>query len=304
MKLSHRILPRNTLYDSSVSFDVSRPLAFMHVPKTSGVSMIQGLMATLTPTNVVTGFDGSLFLTDDDLNGIHESIRREIYGSCSALPKRADLVAGHFAFATLKGAYPHAQFLTILREPLSRLLSLWLYWRQLTDIDLMPWGSLAERVRLSRRPLAEFLSEPTLAHQTDNVLLRMLLWPHPLIAQNQFLDPAHDRHLLRRAMAQLQQFDFVDFVENGKLADRLEKWLGCCFHHETRNETLAIPQPYRSPLKGELTAQAYESLCDRCRVDLQLWTSVVAHIAPDCNIGMLRRHTVLANVSRYSVLMV
>jgi hypothetical protein len=279
------------------------PLVFMHVPKTSGASIAHGLATALAPTILVSGFDRSLFDPGRNLTSIDDSIRCHIYTSPTSMPKNADLVAGHFAASTLIDAYPASQRCTVLREPFSRLLSHWLYWRQYADCDLAPWGDWAGLMRLSREPLAGFLSEPALACQIDNVTLRMLLWPHPLIAPTRFIYPVHDSRLLRDALVRLQKFDFVDIVENDTLVDNLRHWLGHPFNYGRVNETSVIPDQFRTSLQHELTPNAHELLYARSRLDLCIWSKVAARRLPHCDVVKLREQTILANVSRYSVLM-
>jgi Sulfotransferase family len=142
-------------------FDESRTLVFMRVPKTSGTSITFGLIEALAPAVVISGFDHSLFSFSDDYSSLDEAIRCRIYSSPESMPKHADLVAGHLAFSTLTKAYPTAQRITILREPFSRLLSHWLYWRQLADSDLAPLGELGG-FRSTRARAPRKLSEHTI----------------------------------------------------------------------------------------------------------------------------------------------
>jgi hypothetical protein len=173
----------------------------------------------------------------------------------------------------------------------------------MTDSDLLPWGIWADRVRQSRKPIVDFLNEPLLACQLDDVAVRMLLWPHRLILDSRFIDPADDERLVCDAMTRLLEFDFVDVVENDTLAQHLEHWIGCPFKCDRRNETITIPEQFRSPLHRELTPQAHELLDARSRLDHRLWARVAARCLPERDISKLREQTMLANVSRYSVLM-
>jgi hypothetical protein len=284
-------------------YDAARPLAFMHIPKTSGVAITGGLRAVLAPVRAVSGFDHSSFGSCRGFDSIDASIRSGIYDSPASLPADADLIVGHFALSTLLGAYPRAQRLTLLREPFSRLLSHWLYWRQHTDAELLHWGNWADRVRLSRRPLADFLSDPSVACQTDNLVLRMLLWPHPMLPEAQFIDPVNDERLVREATARLLAFDFVDIVDDGKFVGRLESWLGRSFHYVLENETKSIPHEFRSPLHLELSADVAELLEARSRLDFKLWDRIAARHMPAQNVLKLHKQTILANVARYGVLM-
>ena len=139
--------------DLPIPFDRARPVAFMHVPKTSGTAVTSGLASALMPSIMVGGFDHCPFGSYRSFETVHSSIRCQIYESAESLPQPADLISGHFAFSTLRQAYPSAHYLTVLREPFSRLLSHWLFWRSHTDAELAPWGAWAERVRKSRKPL-------------------------------------------------------------------------------------------------------------------------------------------------------
>jgi hypothetical protein len=223
----------------------------------------------------------------------------DVYPSPQYTPN-AELVAGHFPFSALARVYPLAQYLTILREPLSRLLSHWMFWRRYTDADLEP---SQEYVKLARQPLADFLSETRLASQTDNHVVRMLLWPNPLIPNDRFIEPINDRELLRQAMARLRKFDFVDIVEGGASLLRLQRWLGYCFICGRLNETSAIPRQFRSPLESELTGEAHEYLHARSRLDLRIWSTIAANHLPEPDVRKLQERTLLTNIARYSVLM-
>lgn len=275
----------------------------MHIPKTSGTAITAGLQAALTPEVEIGGFDHSLFGSFRNFDTLDDSIRRQIHASPASLPKHADLVAGHLAFSTLRAAYPLARYLTILREPVARLLSHWLDPRQDTEAMLAPWGDWAQWVRQARAPLATFLSEPTLACQTDNLMLRALLWPHPLIPEAQFIDPSHADRLVQQAMMHLMEFDFVDVVENRALGHRLQRWLGWPFSHDQHNETSQIPEEFRTPLHRELTPEALDLLDARSQLDLRLWAPIAARHVPGRDVSRLRQQMLLATVARHSVLM-
>ena len=274
----------------------------MHIPKTSGMALTSALVSALDPAVMVAGHDRSLFGSFRDFDSI-DLLRCGIHDSAAVLPKEADLVAGHIALSTLRDAYPLARRLTLLREPTTRLLSHWLFWRQHTDAELAIWGKWANRVTLARQPLETFLRETSLACQTDNLTLRMLLWPHPLIQGDQFIDPAFDRQLVDEAATRLDSFDFVDVVEDAALTHRLWAWLGHSVVYRRHNETRAIPQQWRSALHRELTPEAYDLLDARSRLDLLLWHEVAGRRLPGCDLAKLRERTILTHVARYGALM-
>jgi hypothetical protein len=104
-------------------------------------------------------------------------------------------------------------------------------------------------------------------------------------------------------MAHLNDFDFVDIVENTAFEDRLQSWLGRSFGYARVNETRPIPPQFRAPLHGELTSEALELLESRSRLDFHLWSKIVQGRLPDRDISGLRQQTILTNVARYGVLM-
>jgi hypothetical protein len=149
----------------------------------------------------------------------------------------------------------------------------------------------------------DFLAEPRLACQTDNLALRMLLWPHPFLPEAEFIDPIHGERLVHTAMARLLEFDFVGVVENGSIANRLQRWLDRPFIYDRHNETTAIPRQYRTLLHRELTPDALDLLDARSGLDFRLWAQIAADGLPDRDVSKLRERTILANVARYSLLM-
>jgi hypothetical protein len=274
----------------------------MHIPKTAGTSLVAALTDALRPKAVLSGFDRVLFGDYQNFASFDDAVRREVYFSADALPA-ADLVAGHMAYSSLRQRFPDGQFMTVLREPFSRLLSHWLYWRGLSDQQLAPWGEWADRLRQARRPLAAFLRERSVACQVDNLAVRMLLWPHPLIPVGDFIDPRHGPSLVAEARDRLAGFVLVDLVENPKLAEVLRIWLGRPFVPDRRNETGCIPEPLRRPLADELTQEALDLLAGRSSLDLMLWNEFASRCLPERDPGQARARTLLRNVARYAALL-
>lgn len=284
-------------------FEFDRTVAFMHIPKTAGTAFTAALATALRPSVVVNGFDRSGFGSFQAFDAVAASVRQSIHETVQSMSGEADFVCGHMALSTLRQAYPAAQFITILREPTSRLLSHWLYWRQASGASLSSWGPWGDRMRYARQPLATFLDEALIACQTDNLTLRMLLWPHPLIPPDAFIDPANDETLIAEALARLREFDFLDIVENDHLMGNLQDWLGQPIDWHRLNESGRLPSSLRASLDGEMTAEARRLLGSRTRLDLRLWNAVASECLPDRDISELRVQTVLNNVARYASLL-
>ncbi len=273
----------------------------MHVPKAAGTSLTASLAAALAPLKVAGGFDHVLFGAFTEFDTFAPAERQHIFDGPDALPRDAGLVAGHFSYATLRAAYPDGQLVTVLREPFTRLMSLWLFWRRHTGAHLAGLGSWAHAVRLARQPLAAFLDQPQIAAQTDNVVVRMLVWPHPLAPPSAFINPAHDRQLLRTARARLASFAYAGIAEAPDLWDSLSAWLRRPLTPEHRNSSESVPTDLRTPFGDEITDTCFSLLQARSRLDLRLWesTAVARRLAPQD----LLQHTRLQHAARYGALM-
>lgn len=281
----------------------NRPHVFMHIPKAGGTALISDLADALTPAKIARGLDKCLFGTFDGFDTMGEAMRASIFTDLAMIPRDADLVVGHMAASTLRATYPTGRFMTSLREPISRLMSYWTYWRSYTDADLEGSGSWGDIIRNGgRQKLASFLADPDLACQTDNVVTRMLLWPHKLIPDGDFIDPAHDEALLREARAKLRAFDFVDIVE---LPDRsaLATWLGKKLGQSRANETKPVPAALRSQLHQELTPQALDRLDACSRLDLELWRLIGSDYLSPAELERIRAHTLLFTGARHAALL-
>jgi hypothetical protein len=274
----------------------------MHIPKTAGTALTAALAALPAQRAVLSAFDHCLYGNFRAFETMDPHIQAGIYATPADLPPDCDLITGHFARGTLRAINPQASIITVLREPFSRLLSHWQYWRQHTDASMAALGAWTAYIRLSRLPLAEFLGQKMIACQTDNIITRMLLWPHELIPADEFIEPAHDQTILQEASARLNELQFADFVENPKFIANLQGFLGKPLTFARMMETSHLPAENRAPLPGEFTARAYALLTERSRLDAKLWHSVAARHLPESDIAALRERSLLTNVARYAVL--
>ena len=254
------------------------PLVFMHIPKTAGTAVTAALSASLSPRHFVSGFDRVLFGEFNGFDTIDPALRQSIYLESKNLPANGNFVSGHISFSTLRHVYPVAQYFTVLREPVSRLLSFWLYWRSQTESQLCSWGDWASYVKQSRGPVGEFLCRREIACTTDNLYVRMLVWPHPLIPENDFIDPRHDKTLVRLALDHLGKFAFCDIVENPNLQANIQKWLQRPFSLGVTNETSATPGTQHKSLHEELTPEVHRALEERTRLDLKIWAAAARQV--------------------------
>jgi hypothetical protein len=260
-----------------------------------------GLREVLPSTACIAGFDRWAFGAFRSFETISPEARLTIY---EALPPAngIDFVTGHMAYSTLIQGRPAARFMTVLREPRSRILSQWMFGRSISDETLRPWGAWGRVVRLAREPFVEFLNYSEAAYQTDNMAVRMLLWPHPLIHDDGFIDSASDERLASEAAARLRAFDFVDVIENPQLEDNVRTFLSRPFVYRRVNETV-VPSELRIPFKEELTAEALLLVEHRSRLDRELWRAVAAQRIAGADLTALRDDTFRRTVARYAALM-
>lgn len=257
--------------------------------------------AFLRPLQRVEGWDLSQTGAIVPEASIHSGIGQEggrvggIYASPDAISAKGDMIAGHFACSTLRARYPSIKLMTILREPRTRVLSHWFYLRDYTDEVLGNYGSWGPYLALARQPLDVFLSSPAIACLADNVITRLLLWPHELIPNDGFIDEADDQFLLTQALARLASFDFCDIIENDTMRSRLFAWLdeswGQTFWSKLErrlngpprgNPNEARPPLFgeRRPMSDELGEGGAALLATRSRLDAVLWRHVASTL-PD-----------------------
>jgi hypothetical protein len=277
-----------------------KPVAFMSIPKTSSNALTSGFMQAIAPQRVVFGFDVSHFGTFRSFDSMAPDVRRDIYRDPDELPADADFIAGHMSCATLARSYPDAQLVTFLREPVSRILSHWLFWRSLPDDQLTGWGDWADFVKKARGSLTDFLSCRQLACHLDNISVRMLVWPHPLIPEDDFISAQHDNVLLRCALKQLQLFRYSDVIENPDLRNGLKAWLCREFPYGTSNETRPIPEEHRTLLDRELTPEAFALLDGFTRLDNQLWMALARCRMPSRNAQSVREKALMRGMARFT----
>lgn len=136
------------------------PLVFFHIPKTGG-STVHDLLCKEFPSSRIC---------PERFNQLHKMSRADL--------QQYDLFSGHYDRAAIRRLPNRPKVITVLREPRSRILSLYYYWK-------------------SHRPDVieeRNLGGPRLAHQYS--LLEFLRCPTPSIAPN--IDNVHVRSMLGR----------------------------------------------------------------------------------------------------------
>jgi hypothetical protein len=280
-----------------------RPLVFLHIPKTAGISVSYTLMVAEGPPRVLFGFDRAFFGPFRDFGSVPAENRAFIHLSPDTIPRDEKLVRAHMALSTLRAAYPGARFMTVLREPICRLLSHYLFWRGFTEQQDKDWGGWAAYSGLARGRLEDFLADGRIACQIDNVATRLLLWPHDLIPEAGMIEARHDAALIDQARIRLCGLDFVDAVENPFFDANLAAWLGAPPARVRMNETPPLARAMRTRLDLELSLRAQGLLAARSRLDLALWQWVLRERAPGVDAAALRLNAVLNGTARTAVLL-
>ena len=212
------------------------PIAFLHVPKSAGSSVISSLRTALDDRR------WSDYSYDPAWMGPYRTAERPPSLAHQVLENPADLadvdvVAGHFKLATLLTRFELGQVCTVLREPRARLLSHYEYWRGLSpeaQAAELPWQSSRSARELD---FADWLLDESIAYQTDNTLIRQLV-DDPAIPDNQFIANGDLARLARQAVRTLRRFGFVGLVEQGDVVfDGLGTFVGASLERERINVT-------------------------------------------------------------------
>ena len=280
-----------------------RPLVFLHIPKSSGIAVSHALLAAERPPRVFFGFDRAFFGGFNDFASVPPENRAYIHLSAATIPRDETFIRAHMSLSTLRTAYPNARFMTVLREPICRILSHYAFWRGFSAEQDAGWGGWAARSGLARGRLEDFLAAGEIACQIDNVATRLLLWPHPLIPADAPIPRQHDEALLAAAQAALATLDFVDVIENLDFYANLAAWLGSAMTPIRLNETQALPAALHTRLDLEMTPRVLQLLTERSRLDLALWQAAIRTHAPRANGDAVRTAALLQGVARTASLL-
>lgn len=250
----------------------TRPVAFLHVPKSAGTSLAAAVRQALPDRNWAPWvFDPDQFgpYADRDLPDDLASV---------TLPdptafRDYDAASGHFSLPSLLVGFDPDDVVVILREPRCRLLSLHEYWRNL-DAEASathdPWADVTTAT--AEADFGDWLVDPTAAYQTDNVVARMVVPHHPAIPADEFIPDEAFEAVARATIAELDRIGWVDVVERGEaMWHDLGRRLDVSITSDRRNVTVER-SGRRQPLGQLLGAEAATNLRRRTAVDRAVWT--------------------------------
>ena len=290
------------------------PLGFVHIPKAAGTAVVQRLESVLRPRHFIYGLDRSQFGAFAAFETMPASTRATIFDDENEIPAFADVIAGHLSPKTIHGSYPSARLITILRTPASRLLSHWFYWRGYGPEVRAQYGDWGKAIAYAQADLGVFLQERQIACVTDNIIVRMLLWPHKLIPDDDFINPRDDDQLLAEAMQALNTFSFVHIIEVPAMMTSLEHWLrrtyGYSFWSQIKNaqrhRSAQIVNVSKSPvvkmttpLSVQLMNGADNDVKQRTRLDDVLWYNIATRYFNQDQAKTVYARSVTSAVARY-----
>jgi hypothetical protein len=254
------------------------PTCFLHIPKSGGSSVHAALERALPPGSLAPRrMDMSSVADFDDF----ERLRPQARALLALEPyevrdlRRYRVVSGHFFLATLLQITDAASIATVLREPRTRLLSLYMFWRVSGIHDFWAPSRAGDH---ALRPLAEFLSERRLAPVVDNQLCRMLLAGDPRLDRLGFAASGDIVSIARDASERLDALGFVGVLERGDdMWGRLSELFGVTLEPLSVNRTEDLDGMIgMDPREPVFTPQALELIEQRTAADMLVYDHVLA----------------------------
>jgi hypothetical protein len=247
------------------------PKCFLHIPKSGGMSIQTALEVALAPGSLAPQrLDASTFCDFNDFELLSPKMRVQIAASFAEIQslRRYQTVSGHFSLTTLLQIASASSITTVLREPRTRLLSLYLYWRTPGIGD--PWAPYRASEH-AQRPLSEFLSEPRLAPAVDNQMCRMLLHGDPRLPELGFAAQSDVEAIASDAIDRLDALGFIGVLELDERVWRgVEKLFGVKLNPIEVNVTGELVKPASAHLAGQklLTVDVLDLIEQRSAADL------------------------------------
>lgn len=251
-----------------------RRFAYLHIPKVAGSSVSSALAAAAPDARRAPYLlDRSLFGGFDRFDMVNPTNAASVWDpSCGGLELH-DVAVGHFSLPSLLTGFELSDVAMMLREPRARLLSHYSFWRGWDSPTHDGWAPYVASRRAVELDWNGFLRDPSIAAQTDNVAVRMLLGAHPDIPLDNFIAASAIDGLAAEALERQLALGHVDAIEQPGCWDRLAQWLGASLDIERVNVTaLASGPPIERTWFGE--GSAHEALDDRTRGDRVLWSEV------------------------------
>lgn len=216
-------------------------LGYLHLPKAAGTSM-RAAIASYYPGDetVPWSFDRHLFGDDPGLPDVGEPI---FLGQPEQL-QGYRYMEGHWTLPTMASVLAPDDIVCVLREPRTRFLSHYTFWRGWPDSMHELWQPY-DGAMYAQLSLSDYCREPKIAHQADNLVTRLILGPHPLAPNDAHIRVDDIDAVADEACRRLDEIGFVDVLERGdQVYRRLEEWFGSPLERQKLNQTdLAFGSP-------------------------------------------------------------
>lgn len=251
--------------------------AYLHIPKVAGSSVSRAL-AEANPQARRAPFllDRILFGGFDRFEEVDPANAASVWQAGSTSLADFDVAVGHFGLDSLLTGFERGDVATIVREPRTRLLSHYSFWRGWDDPVHEGWAPYVASRYAADLDWEGFLSEPKIAAQTDNLAVRMLIGADPSIPPDGFIEDTMLDALTDRAITALDALGYVDLVERGDDCwSGLGEWLGVDLTVPRVNVTRLATGPTID--RSWFTQQAGDgALADRTRGDRRVWDHIAA----------------------------
>lgn len=269
-------------------------LAYLHLPKAAGTSIRAALSAYYpADATVPYSFDRHLFGDEPRIAEITEPV---FLGDPVDF-KAYRYMEGHWTLPSMESAFESADIVCLLREPRARFLSHYSFWRSWPDSMHELWEPY-QAARYAGLPLSEYCTEPGAAHQTDNLITRLLLGPHELIPDRGFIRDDDIATVVAEACAGLDAIGHADVIERGDATyQAFEAWFGSQLSRERLNETdLGSGEPI--DFHDALDAKTMTLVNRRNSADVEIWRHVARRRMSDDEARSLADSTFQRSVER------
>jgi hypothetical protein len=199
---------------------------------------------------------------------------------------RWDVVAGHFALPTLRESYDLTEIFCLLREPRARLLSHFWYWLSFSEQQHRIWEPYAASQVPQSQGWYGFLTDPSIAASTDNIVLRLLLAGHSDIPVDGFIDHSCLMNLAERAISVVDEMGYVGVTDcDSDFWTPLTTFLACPLVPTHVNETDGGMLTYR--WSDAFSSDSIRALDMRTAGDSEVWRHVARRTFPSESIMMV-----------------
>lgn len=233
---------------------------FLHIPKCAGSSVHSALSASFAKPDIYPRYG--------------QDVLRDQIGEL----RRWRYLAGHFSKAGVDRIPGPKWLITVLREPKSRVLSLYYFWRSFTDAHIEAKNLRGPRLAKSMSVL-EFLrsDDPFIVHNVRNAQVRTLIGPMQMTPDS---DPYDAPWMVDVAFGNLLRFNHVAFAEtlDEDLAEMCDRF-GLAAPAETPRKNAfgevnpAVSEPV---VKEPMTAEIDAALAEHTRLDQVIYDRAFA----------------------------